>query len=69
MIQQVIEDIGSLEDGEALVKMSEELTLNFLKSLFFCINDLKNFIKFFSFQHLILLLSKKYPKNNKDKPI
>lgn len=52
MIEQVIKDVGCLKDGETLVKMSEELTLNFLKSLFFGINDLKNFIKFFSFQHI-----------------
>ena len=55
VVEEVVESVGGLEDSEAFVEINEELCLNFLKSLLFEIDDLKHFIKFFSFQHLILL--------------
>ena len=53
MVEQIIKSKGGLEDGETFIEIDQELPLNFLKRLFFQVNDLKQFFEFLSFQHLI----------------
>lgn len=55
VIQQVVEGIGSLEDGETFVKVYQKLRLNFFETLFLEIEDIKEFIELFGVEHLILL--------------
>lgn len=48
VVEQIIKSKGGLEDGETFIEIDQELPLNFLKRLFFQVNDLKQFFEFLS---------------------
>ena len=55
MVEEVVNGVRGFEDGEALVEDDEKLSLDFFERLFFAIEHFDKFVKFFAFEHLILL--------------
>jgi hypothetical protein len=51
MVQQAVYGIGGLEHRQTLVEHHQKLPLNLLQRLLLGVQDVKQFIKFFAFQH------------------
>ena len=55
MVEQVVNGVRGFENGEAFIEDDQKLCLDFFERLFFAIEHFDKFVKFFAFQHLILL--------------